>query len=115
DGDDQFGRIVADDAAATARIEHVADRLAAVPVLAAAAAYAQRLPLGRGVEDTLAEQIELLFHVSPQKRGRSANLSAPRLTCMRPYSAQRCSVGIALVGLSSMGGSKAALTPRKAS
>ena len=42
-GDDQFGRLVADDAAVAARIEHLARQRAAVEVLAAAAADAQRL------------------------------------------------------------------------
>jgi hypothetical protein len=45
-----------------------------------------------------------------QKRGMSGYGTWPLLTFMRPYSAQRLSVGIALPGLSSPGGSKAALT-----
>ena len=44
-----------------------------------------------------------------QNRGRSANASRPRLTCIFPYSAQRSSVGITLPGLSRPFGVEGAL------
>lgn len=46
---------------------------------------------------------ELLFygvHVGDQKRSSSGKASKPFFTCIRPYSAQRCSVGITLPGFS---------------
>ena len=61
-GDDQFGRVVVDDAAVGACVEHVARRSLAVPVFGAAAFDAQRGVAGAGVGDAVFEFLQLLFH-----------------------------------------------------
>src|SRR5439155_19513229 len=103
-GEHELARLVVDDAGVGARVEQLAARLVAVEVLAAAAAETQReTPIG-GVADPLAESLQA------QNRGSSGCGAAPRRTCLRPYSAQRASVGTALPGLSSPCGSKARFT-----
>src|SRR6185369_17611180 len=106
-GDDQLGRLVADDAGIAPGVEDLAARRVAVEVLAAAA-QAQRRATCRCLANPLLEELG-------QKRGRSACGSLPPCTCMRPYSAQRARVGTALPGLSSPAGSKACLTARNSS
>src|SRR6185295_693912 len=106
--DHQLGRVVADDPGIAARIENLAARHVAVEVLAAATAQAQRHATRRGLANPLLEELG-------QKRGRSACGNLPPCTCIRPYSAQRASVGTALPGLSSPAGSKTCLTARNSS
>ena len=89
----------------------VAERRLAVEVLAAAAADASgatgRVRVAHALDDRRDGGGP---RPGAQKRGSSGNASRPRLTCMRPYSAQRTSVGITLPGLSRPAGSKARLT-----
>ena len=47
-GDDQFGRVVGDDAAISARVEDLTFQRLTVPVFGAAATDAQRAPFGAG-------------------------------------------------------------------
>src|SRR5690349_10055572 len=90
----ELARLVIDDAGIGACIDDFAARRVAVEVLAAAAAQSQREPSIGGVADPVAESLER------QKRGSSGCGSLPPWTCMRPYSAQRASVGTAFPGLS---------------
>src|SRR5687767_4508928 len=105
---DQLGRLVIDDAGVAARVEHLAARRVAVEILGAAAAQAQGAAERRSFANRLGEGFD-------QKRASSGCGSTPRCTRMRPYSAQRASVGMALPGLSRPSGSKARFTPWKSS
>src|SRR5262249_43742004 len=88
--DDELGRLIAPYSRVAAGVEKLAARLVAVEVLAAAAAQAQRRLVLGGFPDTVLKRCEI------QKRGSSGCGSLPPRTCMRPYSAQRASVGTAL-------------------
>src|SRR5262249_21263049 len=103
-GQHQLARLVVDDAGVATRVEQLAARFVAVEVLAAAAAQPQR----RGARGRRADLV--LQCRGRQKRASSGCGSAPPWTCMRPYSAQRASVGTALPGLSRARGSKARFT-----
>src|SRR5262249_50982509 len=106
---DELRRLIAHDSRVAAGVEKLAARLVAVEVLAAAAAQAQRRIALVGFPDTVLKLCEI------QKRGSSGCGSLPPRTCMRPYSAQRASVGTAFPGLSSIAGSNARFTARKSS
>ena len=104
-GDDELGGFIGHDAGVATRVEDLSLERVAVEILGAAAAQAQRLlPSGCGPDPVL----ELLDR---QKRGSSGCGSLPPCTRMRPYSAQRASVGTALPGLSRPFGSNARFTP----
>src|SRR5687767_4640690 len=90
----ELARLVGDDARVAARIEELAARRVAVEVLAAAAAQEERRRLSRRRADALLELGQA------QNRGSSGCAVFPPCTRMRPYSAQRASVGTALPGLS---------------
>src|SRR5258708_1437454 len=107
--DHELGRLVADEAGMGAGVEQLAARLVAVEILGSAAAQPQGRAMGGCLPDSPLEIGE------GQNRGSSACGSLPPLTRMRPYSAQRASVGTALPGLSRPRGSKARFTARKAS
>ena len=82
--------------------------------LGPAAAHLQPPLAGRRTADQLGQLLGVrrpmgdgLAH---QNRGSSGKAVRPPCTCMRPSSAQRCSTGNTLPGLSSRAGSKAHLT-----
>ena len=108
--DIEFGRFVSHNAAVSADIEEFPGQHPAIEILAAGAANTQGGLAVVRRPDCLNDLVEC-----HQKRSSSGNLSWPRCTCMRPYSAQRCRLGTALPGLSSPCSSKACLMPRKAS
>src|SRR5688572_25527662 len=93
--DHQLGRLVRDDPRVAARIQHFAEERVTVEVLGPAAAQSNWFSPGCGGPDAVLE-----FHQT-QKRGSSGCGSCPPCTRMRPYSAQRASVGTALPGFSS--------------
>ena len=102
-GDDQLARLVARRCRRSARMSS-ARRVGAlaVEVLGAAAADAQaalraRPRCAHALDERRSGRRSSAVSEPSAARGRRA---APRLTCMRPYSAQRDSVGITLPGLS---------------
>ena len=106
--------LVVDDAGIAARIEQVAAQRFAVEILRAGATQTQRRVVRMRRDDAVAQYRRARVH-RVQNRGSSANGNAPPCTCMRPYSAQRASVGIALPGLSRPRSSNARLTAKNAS
>ncbi len=110
-GDHQFGRVIADDAAVLAGIEQHAVDLPPEESLAAAALNAQRRVGGKRLVDLIQQlRAGVVGDYGHQKRSSSGKGSWPLWMCMRPNSAQRCRVGMFLPGLSRPLGSKAALT-----
>ena len=111
-GHDELGRLVARNARQAGHVERLALRRFAVEALRAAAANVERRAALACVADASDQWSERSIdrRHGHQKRGMSANGSRPRRTCILPPSAQRCSVGIALPGLSSSLASKARLT-----
>src|SRR5947207_6946791 len=103
-GEHELARLVIGDAGIVTRIEHLAARRVAEEALAAATAQLERRAALRREADAILQGGEA------QKRGSSACASLPPCTCMRPYSAQRASVGTALPGLSRLRASKARFT-----
>src|SRR5690606_14193132 len=116
-GQHQLSRLVRYDAAMCGQVEPLG-RIGSrdVEAFAAAAAKIERLPgLGSGLDALLQLGAAVFALHSHQKRSNSGNGSCPRCTCMAPNSAQRLRVGMALPGLSSPSGSKAALIAKNCS
>src|SRR6185369_6422025 len=116
--DDRLTGLVCNHTRVAARIENGTGGGIAVEILRATGANSQRSPLRRSLAHRLAQSgnSSLSAHLGDhQYRGSSANGSFPELTRMRPYSAQRCSVGITLPGFNNCAGSKARLTATNAS
>jgi hypothetical protein len=106
-GQHQFLGLILDHARQRARVEDLALDRVAVETLAAAALNHQRGAVGMGCANAFDD---LLQH---QNLGNSGWGSWPAWTCIAPHSAQRCSSGMALPGLSRVSGSNAALTSWK--
>ena len=110
--DHQLCGFIVDDAGMRSRNEQVSNGHAAVKILAAAPTQLQAVSRrGTGAYPVG----EFRCAIRHQNRGSSGCERAPPLTCMPPNSAQRCSVGIFLEGLSNSSGSNARFTPRNSS
>src|SRR5512139_899955 len=106
-GQHQLLRLVVDDAGEPAGAQHLAFVCVAVEGLAAAALDDEwRVARVRGA-DALDQGVD------HQNLGSSGCGSWPPRTCIAPHSAQRCSSGTALPGLSRVAGSNAAFTSWK--
>ena len=109
-GDHQLGGLVADDARQPAYIERRAARRITVKMLGASAADIQGEFAVARLQYTMGQPLQSRSRRVHQNLGKSGKRSTPRCTCIFPYSAQRCSVGITLPGFNSPAGSKALLT-----
>ena len=120
--DDEFGRVIVDDAAIRRHVQQAMPILrrdgpvVAIERFAAAAHDEQGLVAGARRHDLVAQLRQDEIHTGyVPEAGEIGKAQLSPCTCILPYSAQRASVGMTFSGLSRHGGSNARLTARNAS